>query len=275
MVLSGKTSKFSSRISPANNSGNAKPVQTNRHQSTASANQIDNVQNSFPASKYFLQHLKGMKQQNNLKLTSNIESCQCSLPNTDNDKMLNDNKDEDDNDKMTIYDVDGHYHRNQVENGTENNDNNDELDSDASTKNNNRINHEICCLLADNSPPCFITNFSSMIELYERIAESFDISINEIMYCTLNTPKINMDQVLTGRICLNDIIFVHRKGKRKKVEVRKTEPLLGLTIADNGNGCSYIKQIKSNSTAARVPFIQVSSKFFHLSCPAIRKTFKI
>lgn len=86
------------------------------------------------------------------------------------------------------------------------------------------------------------------------------------MYCTLNTPKIDMDQVLCGQICPNDIVFVHRKGRRKDVEVRKSEQFLGLTIADNGYGCSYIKKIRTNSTASRVPFIQVSfSDFFFCS----------
>ena len=84
------------------------------------------------------------------------------------------------------------------------------------------------------------------------------------MYCTLNTPKIDMDQVLCGQICPNDIVFVHRKGRRKDVEVRKSEQFLGLTIADNGYGCSYIKKIRTNSTASRVPFIQVSFSDFFL-----------
>ncbi|OTF69520.1 hypothetical protein BLA29_012988, partial [Euroglyphus maynei] len=72
-----------------------------------------------------------------------------------------------------------------------------------------------------------------MIELYEKIAHCFDISVKEIMYCTLNTPKIDMDHVLCGQICHNDIVFVHRKGRRKNVEIKKIEPFLGLTIADN------------------------------------------
>lgn len=85
------------------------------------------------------------------------------------------------------------------------------------------------------------------------------------MYCTLNTPKVDMDHILSGQICLNDVVFVHRKGKRKHVEVTKTERFLGLTIADNGYGCSYIKKIKENSPASRVPFIQVSHSLFYSS----------
>lgn len=80
------------------------------------------------------------------------------------------------------------------------------------------------------------------------------------MYCTLNTAKVDMDHVLGGQIGLEDTIYVHRRGATKHVEVKKTERFLGLTIADNGNGCSYIKKIKQDSTASRVPFIKVSGQ---------------
>lgn len=102
-----------------------------------------------------------------------------------------------------------------------------------------------------------VSNFSSMVELYDKIGQCFDISPKEIMYCTLNTSKVDMDRILGGQIGLDDIIYVHRKGIRKQVEVTKTEKFLGLTIADNSNGCSYIKKVKLDSTASRVPFIKV------------------
>lgn len=79
------------------------------------------------------------------------------------------------------------------------------------------------------------------------------------MYCTLNTSAADMNQVLSGQIGLDDVIYVHRKGARKHIEVQKSEPFLGLTIADNGNGCAYIKKVKAKSTASRVPFIQAST----------------
>lgn len=80
------------------------------------------------------------------------------------------------------------------------------------------------------------------------------------MYCTLNTEKVDMERILGGQIGLEDTIYVHRKGDRKEVEVTKTERFLGLTIADNSNGVSYIKKIKEDSTASRVPFIKVSHR---------------
>ena len=82
----------------------------------------------------------------------------------------------------------------------------------------------------------------------------------QIMYCTLNTEKVDMERILGGQIGLEDTIYVHRKGDRKEVEVTKTERFLGLTIADNSNGVSYIKKIKEDSTASRVPFIKVSHR---------------
>lgn len=88
------------------------------------------------------------------------------------------------------------------------------------------------------------------------------------MFCTLNTDKVDTDHILSGQIGLEDIIYVHRKGNRKQVEVKKTVPFLGLTIADNSNGSSYIKKIKEDSTASRVPFIKVSVASVHLPEPS-------
>ncbi|NXK35271.1 GIPC1 protein, partial [Piprites chloris] len=69
----------------------------------------------------------------------------------------------------------------------------------------------------------------------------------QIMFCTLNTYKVDMDKLLGAQIGLEDLIFAHVKGQRKEVEILKTEDLLGLTITDNGTGCAFIKRIKEGS----------------------------
>jgi len=56
-----------------------------------------------------------------------------------------------------------------------------------------------------------------------------------------------MDNLLSSQLCLDDFIFVHRKGTKKEVEVTKTEEALGLTITDNGTGYAFIKRIKEGS----------------------------
>lgn len=61
------------------------------------------------------------------------------------------------------------------------------------------------------------------------------------MFCTLNTHKADMDKLLGAQIGLEDFIFAHVKGQRKKVEILKTDDVLGLTITDNGTGCAFIK----------------------------------
>ncbi|KFO74665.1 PDZ domain-containing protein GIPC1, partial [Cuculus canorus] len=69
----------------------------------------------------------------------------------------------------------------------------------------------------------------------------------QIMFCTLNTHKADMDKLLGAQIGLEDFIFAHIKGQRKEVEVLKTDDVLGLTITDNGTGCPFIKRIKEGS----------------------------
>lgn len=63
----------------------------------------------------------------------------------------------------------------------------------------------------------------------------------QILFCTLNTHKIDMDKLLGGQIGLEDFIFAHIKGVKKEVEVYKSEDALGLTITDNGAGYAFIK----------------------------------
>ncbi|KAG8302891.1 PDZ domain-containing protein gipc3 [Homalodisca vitripennis] len=66
-----------------------------------------------------------------------------------------------------------------------------------------------------------------------------------------------MTKLLGGQIGLDDFIFVHRKGRPKEIELRKTEEALGLTITDNGAGYAFIKRIKENSVIDGIEYIQV------------------
>lgn len=70
----------------------------------------------------------------------------------------------------------------------------------------------------------------------------------QILFCTLNTHKIDMDKLLGGQIGLEDFIFAHIKGLKKEVEVYKSEDALGLTITDNGAGYAFIK-VRRNWTS--------------------------
>nr|XP_023417029.1 PDZ domain-containing protein GIPC2 [Cavia porcellus] len=79
----------------------------------------------------------------------------------------------------------------------------------------------------------------------------------DILYCTLNTPKIDMQRLLGGQLGLEDFIFAHVKGLKKEVNVYKSEDSLGITITDNGVGCAFIKRIKSGSIIDSVKTICV------------------
>ncbi|XP_067410301.1 PDZ domain-containing protein GIPC3 [Emydura macquarii macquarii] len=111
--------------------------------------------------------------------------------------------------------------------------------------------------LAHGSPTGRIEGFTNVKELYAKIAHAFDISPTEILFCTLNTHKVDMQKLLGGQIVLEDFIFAHVRGETKEVEVTKTEDALGLTITDNGAGYAFIKRIKDQSIINRVQTVCV------------------
>ncbi|XP_074834157.1 PDZ domain-containing protein GIPC3 [Carettochelys insculpta] len=111
--------------------------------------------------------------------------------------------------------------------------------------------------LAHGSPTGRIEGFTNVRELYAKIAEVFEISPTEILFCTLNTHKVDMQKLLGGQIGLEDFIFAHVRGETKEVEVTKTEDALGLTITDNGAGYAFIKRIKDGSIINRVQTVCV------------------
>ncbi|XP_032011401.1 PDZ domain-containing protein GIPC2 isoform X2 [Hylobates moloch] len=80
---------------------------------------------------------------------------------------------------------------------------------------------------------------------------------DQILYCTLNTPKIDMERLLGGQVGLEDFIFAHVKGIKKEVNVYKSEDSLGLTITDNGVGYAFIKRIKDGGVIDSVKTICV------------------
>ncbi|XP_060038365.1 PDZ domain-containing protein GIPC1 [Erinaceus europaeus] len=111
--------------------------------------------------------------------------------------------------------------------------------------------------LAHGSPTGRIEGFGNVRELYGRIADAFRLPADQILFCTLNTHKVDMDKLLGGQIGLEDFIFAHVRGQRKEVQVLKTEDALGLTITDNGAGYAFIKRIKEGSVIAHMPLVSV------------------
>ncbi|CAH2236122.1 PDZ domain-containing protein GIPC3 [Pararge aegeria] len=121
------------------------------------------------------------------------------------------------------------------------------------------------CQQAQGSPLGLISGFSNVHELYQKIAECYDFPPDDILFCTLNTHKVDMKKLLGGQIGLDDFIFAHRKGRPKEIEIVKTEDALGLTITDNGAGCSFIKKIKEGSIVSRIPHIEIGDHIERLN----------
>lgn len=113
------------------------------------------------------------------------------------------------------------------------------------------------CQLAHGSPTKQVRDFTNVKQLYESIARAFGIPTSDILYCTLNTHKVDMTRLLGGQIGLDDFLFAHVKGNEKTVKVVKDGPALGLTISDNGAGYAFIKKIREDSIMSRVANIAV------------------
>ncbi|XP_066196444.1 PDZ domain-containing protein GIPC1 [Sylvia atricapilla] len=111
--------------------------------------------------------------------------------------------------------------------------------------------------LAHGSPTGRVEGFGNVRELYGKIGEAFGIPPGEVLFCTLNTPQVDMEKLLGGQIGLEDFIFAHTRGRTKLVQVLKSEEALGLTITDNGAGYAFIKRIREGSVMARTPQVGV------------------
>lgn len=105
--------------------------------------------------------------------------------------------------------------------------------------------------LAHGSPTKQVRDFTNVKQLYESIAKAFGIATNAILYCTLNTHKVDMTRLLGGQIGLDDFLFAHIKGvapgENLEAKINKSSPALGLTISDNGAGYAFVKKIKDES----------------------------
>ncbi|KAE9548253.1 hypothetical protein FO519_008537 [Halicephalobus sp. NKZ332] len=108
------------------------------------------------------------------------------------------------------------------------------------------------CQLAHGSPTAVIPAPKNLFDLYSTVASKFDgLSPNDILYCTVNTFKPEMEHLLSSNLNFGDFIFAHIKGTKKEVTLTKTESLIGVTLTDNGNGNVFIKRIYESSIAAR------------------------
>ncbi|XP_075241149.1 PDZ domain-containing protein GIPC3-like isoform X2 [Convolutriloba macropyga] len=122
---------------------------------------------------------------------------------------------------------------------------------------------EFSVQLANGSAVKKVTNFKSVKELYDRVAEAFPEEVDsaaEVMFCTLNSHTIhkNLENLLGGQIMLTDFIYVHLKSRMKKrVIVNKADSALGLTITDNGVGVAFIKRIREGSIISRLSNVKV------------------
>lgn len=71
------------------------------------------------------------------------------------------------------------------------------------------------------------------------------------MYCTLDTPQVDMNKLLGNQLSFNHVIYVHIRGQTKEVRFLKSADALGLTVSDNKAGGVFVKRISNNGVVAK------------------------
>ncbi|CDI96503.2 PDZ domain containing protein GIPC3 [Echinococcus multilocularis] len=107
------------------------------------------------------------------------------------------------------------------------------------------------CELAHGSNQVRISGFANIPELYQRIAETFSIPVSQIMYCTLDTPRVDMNKLLGNQLSFNHVIYAHIRGQTKEVSLLKSADALGLTVSDNKAGGVFVKRTSNNGVVAK------------------------
>ena len=121
--------------------------------------------------------------------------------------------------------------------------------------------------LAHGSNIAIVSGFADLSELYQKVARCFNIRSDDILFCTVKSNKIDMDELVCerGEVARNEIIYVHMRGARKEVSVVKSEVKLGVNVTDtdrvrSGLGKAnraFIKDIKEGKLLSRHPHVKV------------------
>ncbi|CAL8089788.1 unnamed protein product [Calicophoron daubneyi] len=114
------------------------------------------------------------------------------------------------------------------------------------------LQYTFYCQLAHGSPTGIISGFRTVKELYRKIAECFDLNPDDIMYCTLNTHRLDVDKMLYREIGINDFLFAHIRSQPKEITIRKECASFGMTLTDTGCGVVFIKRLLPNGMMARI-----------------------
>lgn len=111
---------------------------------------------------------------------------------------------------------------------------------------------KFACQLAHGSPVAIIERWSDVNELYQSIADCFNISKDDIIFLTVNDFKPDMKNMFTGTLNFKDMLYAHVRGQATELRVLKDANNFGVTITDNGLGNAFIKMISPGSVFDRM-----------------------
>jgi hypothetical protein len=101
-----------------------------------------------------------------------------------------------------------------------------------------------------------VSGFKHPKEFYQKIAECFDISVQDILFCTLSTRDVDMSRLLSDWPNPGDLIYVHCKGQSSVTSIYLKDLSIVISAQIFGNNFIRSTTTKKGKSASRVPSIE-------------------
>lgn len=88
-----------------------------------------------------------------------------------------------------------------------------------------------------------VGDFSTMAELYTSIAKAYEIELSDIVFITKNTDAVDMEHKLGMQVKPEDTLYAHIKGEERTLTLKKSDPVLGVSFAENGVGVIFVRTV--------------------------------
>jgi hypothetical protein len=115
---------------------------------------------------------------------------------------------------------------------------------------------KVFCELAHGSPIRNVSDFSNPKEFHQKIARCFDISVQDILFCTINTRDADMSRLLSDWPNPGDLIYVHCKGQSSVTSIYLKDLSIVISAQIFGNNFIRSTTTKKGKSASRIPNIE-------------------
>ncbi len=115
---------------------------------------------------------------------------------------------------------------------------------------------KVFCELAHGSPIRRVSGFKHLKQFYQKIAECFDISVQDILFCTIIIRDVDMSCLLSDWPNSSDLIYVHCKGQSSVTSFYLKDLSIVISAQIFGNNFIRSTTTKKGKSSSRIPSIE-------------------